>query len=269
MKKILKISLFAVLAIAFAGICATAFGKDRHELRGSGNIITRTMDTPKFNGIKASCDVQVTLSATADKITISADDNLMQYVKVEVDEGTLVATMDTGGENFRNVSNLHISVTVPVQDNLLLLKASSDAGIASAATLRTNTIRIQASSDGTIDLSSIAASSLCDLSASSDGKIAAKVQAPQCKVSAHSDGRIDLTGSTDQCTANVSSDGVFSAADFAIKDGDINASSDGRATVQVSGEFKARASSDGVVRNTIQSASSDVSKSSDGRVIQM
>ncbi len=228
MKKILKISLCAVMTITFAGICATASGKGRNELKGSGKMITRTMEAPEFNGIHASRDVQVVLSATADKITVTADDNLMQYVKVDVEQGTLVATMDLREKRLYSISNIHITVTVPARSNLQLLKASSDANILGETQLKSDKIRLEASSDG----------------------------------------KITLRGAAGQCSVDVSSDGRLEAAGFAIKDGDIEASSDGRATVQVSGMLRARASSDAVIHNTIQSASSDITKSSDGKVLQ-
>ena len=80
MKKILLIAVLlgAMLSVTVYFVCIAApsvfFGKG---LKGSGNIVTRTIEAPAFDRIDAARAVKVVITdKTSGKITIAADDNI-------------------------------------------------------------------------------------------------------------------------------------------------------------------------------------------------
>lgn len=114
MKRILLIAVLlgTMITATTYFVCIAApsvlFGKG---IKGSGNIVTRTIDAPDFDRVDAARAVKVVITGKAtDKITIQADDNIMEYVVVEAKGGRLTATID---KSVNNVSNADVTVTVP------------------------------------------------------------------------------------------------------------------------------------------------------------
>ena len=98
MKKILLIAVLlgAMLSVTVYFVCIAApsvlFGKG---LKGSGNIVTRTIDAPDFDRVDAARAVKVVITGKAtDKITIQADENIMECVVVEAKGGRLTAPIE-------------------------------------------------------------------------------------------------------------------------------------------------------------------------------
>lgn len=86
MKRILLIAVLlgTMITATTYFVCIAApsvlFGKG---IKGSGNIVTRTIDAPDFDRVDAARAVKVVITDKAtDKITIQADDNIMEYVVV-------------------------------------------------------------------------------------------------------------------------------------------------------------------------------------------
>ena len=132
MKRILLIAVLlgTMITATTYFVCIAApsvlFGKG---IKGSGNIVTRTIDAPDFDRVDAARAVKVVITGKAtDKITIQADDNIMEYVVVEAKGGRLTATID---KSVNNVSNADVTVTVPANGRIRALDASSAARITS------------------------------------------------------------------------------------------------------------------------------------------
>lgn len=136
MKRILLIAVLlgTMITATTYFVCIAApsvlFGKG---IKGSGNIVTRTIDAPDFDRVDAARAVKVVITGKATgKITIEADDNIMEYVVVEAKGGRLTATID---KSVNNVSNADVTVTVPANGRIRALDASSAARITSEVTL--------------------------------------------------------------------------------------------------------------------------------------
>lgn len=87
MKRILLIAVLlgTMITATTYFVCIAApsvlFGKG---IKGSGNIVTRTIDAPDFDRVDAARAVKVVITDKATgKITIEADDNIMEYVVVK------------------------------------------------------------------------------------------------------------------------------------------------------------------------------------------
>ena len=154
MKKILLIAVLlgAMLSVTVYFVCIAApsvlFGKG---LKGSGNIVTRTIEAPAFDRIDAARAVKVVITdKTSGKITIAADDNVMDYVVVEANGGRLTATID---KSINNLSNADVTVTVPANGSIRALDASSAAKISGDVVLNADKFAMDASSAAKIDVS--------------------------------------------------------------------------------------------------------------------
>ena len=130
MKRILLIAVLlgTMITATTYFVCIAApsvlFGKG---IKGSGNIVTRTIDAPDFDRVDAARAVKVVITGKATgKITIEADDNIMEYVVVEAKGGRLTATID---KSVNNVSNADVTVTVPANGRIRALDASSASKI--------------------------------------------------------------------------------------------------------------------------------------------
>ena len=127
MKRILLIAVLlgTMITATTYFVCIAApsvlFGKG---IKGSGNIVTRTIDAPDFDRVDAARAVKVVITGKAtDKITIQADDNIMEYVVVEAKGGRLTATID---KSVNNVSNADVTVTVPANGRIRRIERRTD-----------------------------------------------------------------------------------------------------------------------------------------------
>ena len=239
-----------------AGKMASAGG-----LKGSGNIVTRTIEAPAFDRIDAARAVKVVITdKTSGKITIAADDNVMDYVVVEANGGRLTATID---KSINNLSNADVTVTVPANGSIRALDASSAAKISGDVVLNADKFAMDASSAAKIDVSVKAQS--CAVAASSASKINASVEAVSCSVEASSASKITLKGSAAKCTADLSSAAKLSAGDFVAAECSVNTSSAAKAVVNCTERLHADASSGSSIRYSGDCQTS-INKSSGGSV---
>ena len=86
-------ALLAMMAVLFGTTACggSIFGQTR--IKGSGNLITRTVAVGNFHTIDASRGVKVLLTDEPGDIEICADDNLIEYVRVGIDGGELKITV--------------------------------------------------------------------------------------------------------------------------------------------------------------------------------
>ena len=254
MKRILLIAVLlgTMITATTYFVCIAApsvlFGKG---IKGSGNIVTRTIDAPDFDRVDAARAVKVVITGKATgKITIEADDNIMEYVVVEAKGGRLTATID---KSVNNVSNADVTVTVPANGRIRALDASSAARITSDVTLTADKFSIDASSAARIDAA--VKSTSCTVAASSASNIDAAIETGSCTVGASSASKITLKGSADK----------LSAAEFTVADCSVDTSSAAKATVNCTDKLRAEASSGSSIRYTGDCQTS-ISKSSGGSV---
>ena len=224
-------------------------------------FVTRTIDAPDFDRVDAARAVKVVITGKATgKITIEADDNIMEYVVVEAKGGRLTATID---KSVNNVSNADVTVTVPANGRIRALDASSAARITSDVTLTADKFSIDASSAARIDAA--VKSTSCTVAASSASNIDAAIETGSCTVGASSASKITLKGSADKCSIDMSSAAKLSAAEFTVADCSVDTSSAAKATVNCTDKLRAEASSGSSIRYTGDCQTS-ISKSSGGSV---
>lgn len=267
MKKpiIITAALLGAACLVAAGLTCKASTALWKRIKGSGRIITKTLDTPDFEAITASRSVRVIVADRTGETTIEANDNLMDWVVVEATDGTLQVTID---KRITSLSNVDVTVTVPGRGRTIRsLEASSSSSITSEVALRGERTTLDASSSANIKAAcesercSVAASSAaeieaelrtgtCSLDASSAAKISAKVETTNCAASASSAADLLLEGTAGYLQADASSAGKVDAAELTAERAKVKASSGAGIELNCTKELDARASSGGAVRYT-------------------
>jgi hypothetical protein len=99
----------------------------RNSIRGSGVSKTETRTAGDFRkiAVRGSCDVSVSVGSAAG-LTVTADDNLLEYVVTEVRDGTLVVEMKSG--SYSPSVHMKVSATVPALD-AIAIHGSSDVDV--------------------------------------------------------------------------------------------------------------------------------------------
>lgn len=266
MKKILVIAIVLAAALAATAYiscdAATIWGK---RIKGSDRIITKTIDTPTFDAIAASRSVRVIVADCEGETRIEANDNLMDWVVIEEENGTLQVTID---KSITSLSNVDVTVTLPGRGRAIRsLEASSAATIRSDIPLTGERTSLDASSSAEIETAcesercSVAASSAarirariqagsCSFEASSAAKVAAKVVSTNCAASASSAANVTLEGEVGYLQADASSAGKVEAGGLTAERATAEASSGAGITLHCTNELEAEASSGGAIRYT-------------------
>ena len=122
-------ALLAMMAVLFGTTACgdSIFGQTR--IKGSGNLITRTVAVGNFHTVDASRGVKVVISDEPGEVEICADDNLIEYVRVGVDDGELKVTV---APRIHAVPSEQILVRVPHNGKFfrfLLLQALTSINI--------------------------------------------------------------------------------------------------------------------------------------------
>ena len=165
-------ALLAMMAVLFGTTACgdSIFGQTR--IKGSGNLITRTVAVGNFHTVDASRGVKVVISDEPGEVEICADDNLIEYVRVGVDDGELKVTV---APRIHAVPSEQILVRVPHNGNIRKLEASSAAKIVSKVQLTGRMLDIEASSAAKIRVD--AQVETCEIDASSSAKVVAQIDA--------------------------------------------------------------------------------------------
>ena len=155
-------ALLAMMAVLFGTTACggSIFGQTR--IKGSGNLITRTVAVGNFHTIDASRGVKVLLTDEPGDIEICADDNLIEYVRVGIDGGELKITV---APRIHAVPSEQILVRVPYNGNIRKLEASSAAKIVAKTLFTGRMLEIEASSAARIRVD--AQVETCEIDASS------------------------------------------------------------------------------------------------------
>jgi len=149
----MKIQRIVVL-LMLAGLFATAgaFGRNwnhntgRHDsgTRGSGKMITESRTVDAFSRVESNLAVSMSIVVgKAQSVELTFDDNLIGFIRTEVDGKTLVIESD---ESFSSESELVIKITVPSLE-LIRSHGSGDIDIANVDAKR---FRVDLSGSGTI-----------------------------------------------------------------------------------------------------------------------
>lgn len=202
----MKNLILAALAIASIQTAnAQWFGSKR--VTGNGNVVTKTFNTPEYDGIKVlgSMDVEL-ISGKEGNIKVEAESNVMEYLKIEVKGNRLVIDIKDD-VNLNTRKGIKVFVPVEYIDEISL---AGSGDIYSDLTLKSSDMKVSLAGSGDIKL---------------------KSESQNLKLSIAGSGDLKMSGRTEFLEANVAGSGDISAYD--LKANNVKASIAGSGDVAV------------------------------------
>lgn len=238
--KSLKIVLIAVLCL---GTINTA-NAQRKRIKGSGDVKTETRNVKDFTGVSTSTAIDIYLSQGEKfELMVEADENLLQYIVTEVDNGVLKVRFEKG----LNITWSKKKVVHVTMKDVDYIRASSAGDVIGQTPINAENLKIRTSSAGDVKL---------------------EVYAKSLDLATSSSGDISLSGRADYLEARTSSAGDIKAFELTVKEADISASSAGDVKITVTERLYARASSAGDIQYRGNPDKVDARSSSAGDVIK-
>jgi Putative auto-transporter adhesin, head GIN domain len=162
-------------------------------IAGSGVPASRSVDAKDFTTVKVSGPFEVTLErGDKFKVTISSDDNLLQFIDVQNAAGKLSIDIQSG-QNLRPKSGLKAKINMPAIEFLDLRGACSGSinGFKGSQDLKVN---VEGAST-----------------------ITGEIQAGKLTLDAGGASQINLTGKAHECSAEASGASQFHLADLSVE----------------------------------------------------
>ena len=221
--------LTTILAVMLLSLCTWAASPKNHQITPSRTYTTKTFDFKGFTAIASNSiiDVEYTQSPGFTKVEVSAPENLMQYVRLNVDNGTLNINFESfSGKNFSGSYKIIAKISAP-SVNVFTTNGTGDITLRNALNaskdikLTTNGTGditgptvvcgyLETSVNGTGDIEIVSATcSTINANLSGTGDIEMKsLKSTDTKLSLHGTGDIEIkTVSTKSLNANLSGTG--------------------------------------------------------------
>jgi hypothetical protein len=153
---------------------------------------------------------------------VEADENLHEYIMIEVRGGVLTIFYDNVSIREVTMSRVHVTIK-----DITSLETTSAGDIVGKTPLKCGDIEIGTSSAGDIKVDLIADNVEVDISSAGD---------------------VTLSGTANRLEADLSSAGELEASELRVKEAEVSVSSAGSANINVTERLQARASSAGDIR---------------------
>lgn len=237
-RNFLFITVLIIISISVNN-CAINFKETVH---GNGNIVTEERMAGSFEKLEISGGINAIITqGETESIKVVADENLMEYIKTEITDGTL------------NIYSDAIILHARSKDVHLVFKQLNEIDISSAGDVK-GTNRVKADH---LDI---------DLSSAGDLTLDVEASVINCNISSAGDAR--LSGNTDELHADLSSAGDLNALDLVARIAHVNSSSAGNASIYATEEVDLHASSAGNIYYKGDPEKVNVHKSSAGSIIK-
>ncbi|CAM4195468.1 head GIN domain-containing protein [Zobellia roscoffensis] len=235
---------FIVLSLVLVTCsCSAQWGKS---IRGNGNVVSLERNVEDYEAIAVSGWFDIDLvSGSEGELTIKGEENLLEYIITEVENGKLVIKVQKGVNLKPSLRNNSILIKVPVE-SIDALSLSGSGDIVGRTTLKTPRLKTSMSGSGDITLDVDTDTMVATMSGSGD---------------------MNLSGNTRDFEATISGSGDIKAYDL-IAD-NVEATVSGSADIKVTAneKLKARVSGSGDINyrgnpkkvDTKTSGSGDVS----------
>jgi len=220
MKKIIGASLLVLAA-------GTQSGCGGERINGSGNVSTETRTVGDFHKIalKGSMDIEFTQGPDRG-IVIEAEDNLLPFIKTEVDDEELVVDI-RDNVSLKSHNGIRVKVTAPDVYQLVLAGSGNMKLI--------NTLQ----NEEPIRLKLVGS-----------GNVEGAVNSPEVKVSSAGSGNISLSGETKNLDVDIAGSGDFEGKDLHTEHTKVTIAGNGNADVHASVKLEANLVGSGDVSYT-------------------
>ncbi|MDP3312506.1 head GIN domain-containing protein [Lutibacter sp.] len=204
-------SLF-VLFIVSTSLNAQIYSK---KIKGNGIIITKTRTITDFNKISVAGSFDVKLFKGTDRvITINTDENLMDYIITEVNDGSLKIKTKEG---YVINSNKKITITIPI-DIIEKVSLAGSGNIFTTDVISVTDLKLNLAGSGNMNLN---------------------VSAKKIATTIAGSGNINLNGNSDHFSCNIAGSGNLNAPDFIASIATIEIAGNGDVKIMVTNEIHA------------------------------
>lgn len=235
MKKSILLLVCTVFLLSFTA-------NAQNKIKGNGKIVTETRTTGDYEGIKVSGSFDVNLVAGKEgKISIKGEENLMSYVKVEVEDNTLKIYVEKS-TNIRPSKT--IEVVVPF-DKVSQLSLSGSGNVQSKDIIKCDNLSVKLSGSGDFNL---------------------PIDTNNLDLNVSGSGNINLKGTADNFTTKLSGSGDIDAADLKSKNVIANVSGSGNTKVSSNESLTARVAGSGNIKYLGNPEKRDVKVSGSGNI---
>lgn len=261
------LSLALALVVSTFTSCATT----QKEIVASKNYETKQVKVGNFDGISTSTSIDVIYTQTSGRqnVEVYAPDNVIQYVRVEVEDGILKVGFNSkgfkNGLSIRGEHKTQVRVSAPeirrlyasssgdiilkngLQTTGLVTMKSSSSGDIKGGDVTCDELVAMASSSGDVELGKVECVSL-EAKASSSGDVEiAYLTAESVNAQASSSGDVILSGKADKANFEASSSGNVEAKHLKVNQVAAKASSSGDVFCHAVESLDATTSSSGSV----------------------
>ncbi|MDA8218884.1 MAG: DUF2807 domain-containing protein [Dehalococcoidales bacterium] len=183
---------------------------------GSGKVVTKDMNISAFTKVDVSNNFKVQITqGSSYKVTITTNDNMLDFLDVHKDGQTLVLALQSG--TYSNIT-LQANVTMPDLQGL----------------------RLPGATNGTVD--GFKSQSNVDIEVSGASKLTVNSEFGDVKITDSGASHITATGSGNGLNLDVSGASTADLQGFAVKDATVGLSGASNATVDVTGRLDANLS---------------------------
>jgi Putative auto-transporter adhesin, head GIN domain len=203
----------ALASLCLAAVLSSCFSRNLIPdfVQGNGVEKSETRTVAAFTRIdnQMAVEINVTTKQTQ-RLDVSADENLLQYIKTEVIGGTLVISTDNFVENLTQKVPMRITISMQTLEAI----TNSGVGTITASPVETTRLNLILSGAGNILTSNVKVS---ELSSTISGV-----------------GKVQTQGSAERATVRLSGAGNLQARDLAVQNANVTVSGVGTAYVSVS-----------------------------------
>jgi len=188
------------------------FAKDskREKIVGSGKAVTKEYQISGFNSLDVGSAFEVEITqGDAFKTSITADDNLFEYIKAAKEDATLHLSLETKEKSIHFTTQLKAKVTMPSLRNLTIGGASH------------------------VTVNGFKSSPEIDIHLGGAGHLNGSLEMKKFTLDASGASHAELRGSATEATMKVSGASHVNLGDFSMEQADVQLSGASHATIQV------------------------------------
>lgn len=216
MKRYIPLALIFIAIIAVSGCIGQG-------ITGSGKVVNETRQINGFNQIDLNGAGELIITqGNTESLTIQADDNLMPYIKTNVNNNRLTISFDN-------------AMPLPTQSVKIYLTVKNINSITTSGSGKINSNNLKAN-NLTININGAGESNLNNLNANT------------LKIIISGAGKMTLSGNVNEQNINISGAGDYNAANLSSKITSLSINGAGRGTVRVSDVLNAMINGGGEIR---------------------
>ena len=238
----------SILLVVFSALFFTTIANAQwsdNKVKGNGKIITEKRTTASYDEINVSGFFDVVLvSGKEGAISIQAEENILRYIKVEVEGNVLKIYTE---KNVNISTNKNIILTVPFEQ-ISFVSLSGSGDIMSKNTIVSPTFKAKLSGSGDLTLD---------------------VKSSDFEVNLSGSGDVVLTGNSDNFVSKTSGSGDVDATNLSTKNANLTISGSGDMKVNCTESLFARVSGSGDIEYKGDPKSKDTKVSGSGEISKM